>query len=424
MKRLALAVILITFVGALLPGAPAAAQESAVSQAPQEPLDQTSQPDQRDPQTRSGLIEQQEADKAATLAPAKPGKAEAYVARISDAFLSGQMHWHAFWQNAYSGGGFTVGAGYTQYVSPYNFLDVRGSITPSGYKRLEAEFIAPELFVRRGTLRVLGGWREATQVNFFGVGQATTTDNLVNYGFTQPYFSANLEVLPTRKLFVVGGGVEVSQWRQGPGSGDDSPSIEQKYTPQTLPGLGASPVYLHSQATVGIDSRPARGYTRRGGFYGVTVHDYTDKDGAYGFNQVDYTAIQHVPILREAWVLAFRAYAQTTYDKSGQQIPFFMMPSFSGGSDLRAFASWRLRDLNSLLLQGEWRANVNRFLEMAVFYDAGKVAARRSDLDLHGMKTDYGFGFRFHGPISTPLRIELAKGNEGFVLNFSASQVF
>ena len=81
------------------------------------------------------------------------------MARISDAFLSGQMHWHAFWQNAYSGGGFTVGAGYTQYVSPYNFLDVRGSITPSGYKRLEAEFIAPELFVRRGTLRVLGGWR-------------------------------------------------------------------------------------------------------------------------------------------------------------------------------------------------------------------------------------------------------------------------
>ncbi len=123
-------------------------------------------------------------------------------------------------------------------------------------------------------------------------------------------------------------------------------------------------------------------------------------------------------------MLAFRAYAQTTYDKSGQQIPFFMMPSFSGGSDLRAYSSWRLRDLNSLLLQGEWRANINRFLEMALFYDAGKVAHQRSDLDLHAMKSDYGVGFRFHGPITTPLRIELAKGNEGFVLNFSASQVF
>jgi hypothetical protein len=373
--------------------------------------------------SRAALIEQAEQAKFEALAPSAPGKAEAYVARISDTFLSGQMHWHAFWQNAYSGGGFTVGAGYMRHVSSYNSIDARFSITPSGYKRVEAEFLAPELFARRGTLSVLGGWREATEVNFFGVGRGTTVEDLTNYGFTRPYISANIEVFPMRRLFVGGGGIEVSQWKQGPGSGD-SPSVEQKYTPDMLPGLGASPVYLHTQATVGIDSRPARGYTRRGGFYGVTFHDYTDNDKAYGFHEVDYTAIQHFPILREAWVLAFRAYAQTTYDKSGQQVPFFMMPSFSGGSDLRAFASWRLRDLNSLLLQGEWRANINRFLEMALFYDAGTVAARRGDLSLHGMKSDYGVGFRFHGPVTTPLRIELAKGNEGFVLNFSASQVF
>jgi hypothetical protein len=373
--------------------------------------------------TRIGQIEQAEQEKSDALKPAQPGKAEAYVARISDAFLSGQMHWHAFWQNAYSGGGFTVGAGYTRYVSSYNLLDVRGSITPSGYKRLEAEFLAPGLFKRRGTLSVLGGWREATQVAFYGFGMTSKKEDRVNYGFQQPYLGATLEVFPARKLFVVRGHAEFSQWNQGEGSGSD-PSIETVYTPATAPGLGAAPIYLHSSATVGLDSRPARGYTRRGGFYGVTVHDYTDRDNAFGFTQVDYDAIQHIPILREAWVLAFRAFAQTTYDKSGQQIPFFMMPSFSGGSDLRAYGSWRLRDLNSLLVQGEWRAEINRFLEMAVFYDAGKVAANRSDLTLSGMKTDYGLGFRFHGSITTPLRIEIAKGNEGFVLNFSASQVF
>ena len=377
----------------------------------------------QEPGSRTEAIEQAEQAKSDALKPATPGKAEAYVARISDAFLSGQMHWHAFWQNAYSGGGFTLGAGYTRYVSSYNWIDVRGSVTFSGYKRLETEFFAPDLFKRRGTLSVIGGWREATQVNFFGIGQSSSQDALVNYGFTQPYVNARLEVFPTRGLLDLRGGFELSQWKQGAGSGS-SPSIETIYTPATLPGLGASPVYLHTQGTVGIDSRPARGYTRRGGFYGVTVHDYTDTANAFGFEQVDYEAIQHIPILREAWVLAFRAFAQTTYDKSGQVIPFFMMPSFSGGSDLRAYASWRLRDLNSLLVQGEWRANVNRFLEMALFYDAGKVTQRRSDLTLGNMKTDVGIGFRFHGPISTPLRIELAKGSEGIVLNFSASQVF
>lgn len=376
-----------------------------------------------EPSSRAEAIEQAEQAKFEKLTPAAPGKAEAYVTRISDAFLAGNLHWHAFWQNAYSGGGFTLGAGYLRHVSSYNLMDVRGSITFSGYKRIEAQFMAPQLFTRHATLSVLGGWREATQVNFFGVGNGTTQENLTNYGFTQPYLNANLTVFPTRQLFLVGGGVEVSQWRQGAGSGS-SPSVEQKYTSQTLPGLGAQPVYLHTQGTIGLDSRTSPGYTRRGGYYGVTVHDYTDKDNLWGFNEVDYTAIQHIPILREAWVLAFRAQAQTTYDKSGQTIPFFMMPSFSGGSDLRAYASWRLRDLNSLLLQGEWRATVNRFLEMALFYDAAKVAAKRGELDLHDMTTDYGIGFRFHGAISTPLRIELAFGHEGYVLNFSASQVF
>ena len=39
---------------------------------------------------------------------------------------------------------------------------------------------------------------------------------------------------------------------------------------------------------------------------------------------------------------------------------------------------------------------VNRYLDTAVFYDAGKVGPRTSDLDLQGLQHDFGFGFRFH----------------------------
>ena len=67
---------------------------------------------------------------------------------------------------------------------------------------------------------------------------------------------------------------------------------------------------------------------------------------------------------------------------------------------------------------------VNRFVDMAVFYDTGKVAARRQDLDLRDMKTDVGLGFRFHGPAATPLRIEVAHGQEGFGIVFAASEAF
>jgi hemolysin activation/secretion protein len=116
--------------------------------------------------------------------------------------------------------------------------------------------------------------------------------------------------------------------------------------------------------------------------------------------------------------------AQTTYDTTGQTIPFFMMPSIGGGADLRAYASWRLRDLNSLYVQAEWRVMVNRFMDMALFYDGGKVAAKKSDLDLSGLKSDVGLGFRLHGQLATPLRIEFTHGSEGFALVLAASQVF
>ncbi len=232
-----------------------------------------------------------------------------------------------------------------------------------------------------------------------------------------------LEVRPTRRYFVVTGELEGSQWTQKGGGGSE-PSVDEVYTPETLPGLGASPTYLHSRATVAFDSRPGAGYARRGGFYGVTVHDFHDTDEAFGFNQVDYEAIQHIPLLRETWVLSLHGLVQTANAKSGETIPFFMLPALGGGSSLRGYASWRFRDRNSVLLQAEWRVMVNRFFDTALFFDAGKVTDKRSDLDLRHLKDDYGIGFRLHGPIATPVRIELAKGNEGLSLVFAASAAF
>ena len=91
---------------------------------------------------------------------------------------------------------------------------------------------------------------------------------------------------------------------------------------------------------------------------------------------------------------------------------------------MRAYTSHRFRDQNGLTLQAEWRIMVNRFMDTAVFYDTGKVAARRADLDLNGLRSDYGFGFRVHGPSATPLRIEVARCSEGLRLVFSTSPIF
>jgi outer membrane protein assembly factor BamA len=210
------------------------------------------------------------------------------------------------------------------------------------------------------------------------------------------------------------GGVEFTQWAQKPGEGT-FPSVETVYTPATLPGLGAKVNYLHTQGTIAIDSRTSPDYTRRGVFLGATLHDYSDRDNKFGFRFAQYEAIEHIPILRETWVLSFRQRVQTVYDKGGEQTPFFMMPAVGGGSSLRGFSSWRYRDRNSLLLQAEWRIMVNRYLDLAVFYDTGKVETRRSDLDFDRLKSDWGAGLRFHGPFSTPLRVDFSHSRESSI---------
>jgi hypothetical protein len=374
--------------------------------------------------SRTAIIEQAQSAKAAQLHPYQPNRVEEILDGLERTLLTGEMHWHPFFDSAYAGGGFTLGAGYARHVSPYNVVDLRGSVTFSGYKRLEAAFMAPRLFNRRASLNAVGGWREATQVGFFGIGnEQTSVDDRATYSFTQPYASANLDFSPTRNLLLLHGGIEISQWNQGAGGGSH-PSVEEIYTPQQLPGLGSAPVYLHTQAGLALDSRASSLYARRGGFYGVTFHDFRDRDEAFGFRRTDYEAIQHVPILRETWVLSLHGRLELANAANGQAIPFYMLPALGGGSSLRGFSSWRFRDRNSLLLQAEWRVMTNRFLDMALFYDAGRVSARRSDLTSGPLKSDYGLGFRFHSAANTPLRIELARSNEGLALVFSSKASF
>jgi hypothetical protein len=393
------------------------------AESPQSSPDKATPPQTTPPASREAAIEQDQAAKSSTLHPYVPNKGERIFNHVDTILEGGNLRWHPFFDSAYSGGGFTLGVGHLNYVSGYNYIDIRGSYTITNYKRVEAEFVAPRLFNRRGHLSVLGGWREATQVGFYGIGPDTPKADRTNYLFQQPYGSALLTLFPTRRTLMLRGGVELSRWSQKPGEGS-FPSVETRYAPATLPGLGAEVTYLRTQGAVGLDWRTSPGYTRRGAYVAASLDNYDDRDGNFGFQVAEYEGIAHLPILREAWVLSFHGRVQTAFEKDDQQIPFFMLPALGGGSSLRGYSSWRFRDKNSLLLQAEWRIMVNRYLDMAFFYDAGKVVARTSDLDFDGLKDDYGFGLRFHGPFATPLRVELAHSRESslsFIFSSSAS---
>ena len=104
--------------------------------------------------------------------------------KVEDITVNGGLHWHPFFESAYYGGGFALGAGYMHHVSSYNLVDVRGSYSILGYKRAEAEFIAPRLFHRRGDL-VAPRWLARGDAGRLlrHSGRTRSKDDRTNYGF-------------------------------------------------------------------------------------------------------------------------------------------------------------------------------------------------------------------------------------------------
>ena len=154
-------------------------------------------------------------------------------------------------------------------------------------------------------------------------------------------------------------------------------------------------------------------------------HHYADRDSTYSFDRLDAEVVQHIPILRENWVISMRGRLETTLGDD-DQVPYFLLPSLGSGSTLRGYSSWRFRDRHALLLSGEWRWIPNRMaLDMAFFYDTGMVAPRLDAIALDSRSSATSASVvRFHAPARTPLRVEFAKGSEGLRLVFAASAAF
>lgn len=373
------------------------------------------------PDTREGVIAAQQADKARVLRPYKAGFAEALIEKVDEHLISGHVRWYPFYGPAYLGAGLTLGAGYKLHRGEHASVDVRGAMSINTSARAEAEYRRTGLFGRRGVLTAAGAWRKGVDQSFFGLGPASALSDRTRFDFRQVSATADLTTRPWRGAWVVAGGGGVSRIEQPVSAGS---VFAERHAPANLPGAGATIDYLLSHGTLAFDWRGASGYARRGGYYGVTARRFDDTGGPFSFQQVDYEVVQHVPVRREAWVLSLRGRVETTYAGRGEAVPFFLLPSLGNGSTLRGFTSWRFRDRNSLLLSAEWRVLLNAFSDLAFFYDAGMVAARRRDLGLADLEGNYGIGLRLHTPSATPIRIDVARSSEGFRLVFGSSAAF
>jgi hypothetical protein len=370
--------------------------------------------------TRADVLAQQQTEKAANLRAEEPTRGERIFLAVKKEFIDTPSGPYPLFGSVYGGGGFALGAGYRHYYGDRAFWNARGLWSIRNYKLAELSTTSPGHAGGRVDLSAQTGWIDATQVAYYGAGPRSSADDRANFRFQEFHAGAAVKARPA-PIVVLAGGVSYEDYRLMKGLGRKD-SVEERFNPVTAPGLGASPSYLHSSASAGIDWRPAAGYSRRGGLYEMRYHNYRDGEHVHSFDRVEAEAVQHIPILRENWVVSMRGLVNSTLSGA---TPYFLLPSLGSGSTMRGYSTWRFRDRHSLLLQGEFRWIPNRTgLDMALFYDAGKVTGLRSDLDFRGLRKDVGIEVRFHGPSVTPLRFGMARGDEGWQFVFGGAAAF
>jgi hypothetical protein len=369
---------------------------------------------QTPPTSREQELLQAQAEKARTLTPEGPNRAEQLLSRLEPVVLAQLPQGVYPWFGSVLGGGWmALGAGYRTAYSDTGRLNVVGGWSLKNYRMIQADLLLPTFMDGRGRVEVYGKYLFADKVAFYGLGPESLREDRTSFTYEPTTFGARAVVEPLPWLHVGGGygyeGVNT-------GEGQSGLSVEEVFPPSAAPGFGENFTYLVPSAWAAIDYRNGGpGYSTRGGLYRIEYRRYDDRDdGRWTFDGTQVELRQYIPILRENWVIAVRALGTVTYGRDGGEVPFFMMPTLGSGGDLRAFSNRRFRDRHRVLVQAEYRWRPSKFLDLALFYDAGKVASVRRDLDFDDLETAWGFGARIHGPSSTFIRWDVAKSREGW----------
>ena len=366
-------------------------------------------------QTRAEEIASQQRARAEAVTPDEPSRVERFFDQFEQGkwFVGQPRGWYPAFGSIYEGGGLAGGAGYRKYIGYDSFVDASAMYSVAHYKQVKITGSTPNHLHDRVDLSGTIAWLDATRVPFYGLGNDSGLDDRTSFRINRTQVSglATLRLVDWLRLSLDGGWDNYTQ-KSGQGR---VRSIEEVFTPATAPLLGDDLLYLRGEASATALWLASPGYSRRGGLARFGYEEFKPLRGerdTFGIARLE--VVQHLPVLRETWVVSLRGRTESIARPS-DVVPYFLMPWLGSGSTLRGYNTGRFRDRHSLLLTSELRWFPNRLgLDMAVFFDAGKVGPEIESLSLKRMKTDVGIGARFHTPASTALRAELVHGLEGW----------
>jgi len=367
--------------------------------------------------TRVEAIAQEQAEKAKELGVEGPSSAERIVRRVLlSPLLSGGDGVYPWFGSVFSGTGMALGVGYLKRLENAAYINAQTGLSLNNSRIVRATVAAPELINDLLQVDATAHWLDARGVSFYGSGPDSELDARVRYDYKPIEIGGNATIKPGRYFSFTGGYsfLDINTTLDVP-----------RFRPEEVLGIDRALTFQVTRATVAFDWRTSPGYSTRGGYYRATLERYHESGGRpFSFQSNEFEVVQLLPLLREQFVLAFRGLVTVATPDSDHEVPVMLAPFLGSGNTLRGFANRRFSDRNRALLTGEYRWRPSRYLDMALFIDAGQVAPNRRDFDISTFETSWGLGARFHGSHFNALRVDVARGREGLRIVFAGSQPF
>ena len=346
-----------------------------------------------EPTTRAEALRREREEKQKATEPNHPDSLQRAMNYIEDRalFLVQRDGFHPKLGSLTTGSGFALGVGFRDrdIFARHGRLEIWGAGTFKKYWATQARVMFPDIVRGRFMFDALADLREYPKESFFGIGPESRREDHSEFS------------LRTREVAGRGGVRLAPALLAGGGIGLLSPRTNIAETD-----------FVRTSGFVEVDYREPLN-ARRGGWYRLDVSQFADRDnGRWSFRKTDLDVRQYVGFAADRRVVALRGFVSTADAADGSDgVPFYLMPSLGGNDSLRGFRNYRFRGPHALLLQAEYRWELWSGLDAALFYDTGKVALRRSDLNLKKLEDDYGFGFRFNTAAGVIMRVDAAFGS-------------
>jgi hypothetical protein len=302
-------------------------------------------------------------------------------------------------------GWLSIGPGYRQwYGKDSMFVDASAAVSVRGYKMGQARVELPALLKSRIGIGAQARWQDFGQVDFFGIGPATTEDVRSKYRIDSTQLTAFATLRPFRWMDI------------GAQAGWMNPRVRHA-DGNLLFGLDEQRTIVPTALSMMIDTRDFPGHPTSGVMLRGAGTRYDDRtSGANTFQRYEGEAAGFVPMFGSRVVLALRGWMIRSDVDSGRSVPFYLQPSLGGTTTLRSYSDYRFHDNNMAVANAELRVALMTHLDFAIFTDAGNVAARARDLDFD--KRSHGVGLRLHTRRMTYATVDAARGDEGWRFAF------